>query len=113
MAYKLRILREADACSTPHEIGELLRREGLYISHLTFWRAQRDDGALDLSGRPRGVPAGNGGDLALAKLRRRLAHAEAELDTARKVIATQGRLTALLEQLLDFSDSQELRTAGH
>jgi len=38
--YKLRILREADACSKPGEIGALLRREGLYSSLLTEWRRQ-------------------------------------------------------------------------
>jgi hypothetical protein len=36
--YKLRILREADACKGPGEIGALLRREGLYSSHLVLWR---------------------------------------------------------------------------
>ncbi len=37
--YKARILAEADACTRPGEIGELLRREGLYTSHLTYWQA--------------------------------------------------------------------------
>ena len=44
--YKARILAEADACTQPGEVGELLRREGLYTSHLTYWRKQRKDGAL-------------------------------------------------------------------
>jgi transposase-like protein len=44
--YKLKILREADACSQPGEVGALLRREGLYTSHLSAWRKQRDRGAL-------------------------------------------------------------------
>jgi transposase len=44
--YKLRILREADAAVRPGEIGELLRREGLYTSHLTYWRKQRDAGRV-------------------------------------------------------------------
>ena len=39
--YKLRVLREADACTEPGEIGALLRREGLYTSHLCLWRKQR------------------------------------------------------------------------
>ena len=39
--YKARILAEADACTRPGEVGELLRREGLYTSHLTYWRKQR------------------------------------------------------------------------
>jgi transposase-like protein len=45
-AYKLRVLDEADRCSEAGEVGELLRREGLYSSHLTAWRKQRDAGAL-------------------------------------------------------------------
>ena len=45
-AYKLRILQEADALRQLGQIGALLRREGLYSSHLTTWRRQRDTGAL-------------------------------------------------------------------
>ena len=52
--YKARILAEAEACMRPGEIGELLRREGLYTSHLTYWRKQRKAGALKELGRPRG-----------------------------------------------------------
>jgi transposase len=45
--YKLRILAEADRCQGPGELGALLRREGLYSSHLSTWRMQRESGALD------------------------------------------------------------------
>src|SRR6516165_6668218 len=44
--YRLRILKEADACKKAGELGALLRREGLYSSHLITWRQQRDRGAL-------------------------------------------------------------------
>ena len=44
-AYKQRILEEADRCSRPGELGELLRREGLYSSLLSTWRRQRDEGS--------------------------------------------------------------------
>ncbi len=44
--YKLKILRAADACRKPGEIGALLRREGLYTSHLCQWRKQRGGGEL-------------------------------------------------------------------
>jgi transposase len=44
--YKLAILREADGCSQPGGVAALLRREGLYSSHLAQWRKQRDAGAL-------------------------------------------------------------------
>lgn len=53
-AYKLRILREADGLSRPGEIGALLRREGLYSSHLSVWRRQRDEGTREALSRPRG-----------------------------------------------------------
>ena len=46
MEYKVRILAEADACTEIGQLGELLRREGLYSSHLSNWRRQRDEGVL-------------------------------------------------------------------
>src|SRR3989442_7503875 len=45
--YKRRIVREADRCTTTGAIGALLRREGLYSSYLTTWRAARDRGELE------------------------------------------------------------------
>lgn len=53
--YKLKILREADACTKAGEVGALLRREGLYSSLLSQWRRQRDQGALSgLKAKKRG-----------------------------------------------------------
>ena len=52
--YKLRIVREWEACTVPGSVGALLRREGLYTSHLSAWRQQRDTGALEGLGRARG-----------------------------------------------------------
>jgi transposase-like protein len=53
--YKLRILKEAEACRDLGEIGAILRREGLYSSHLTTWRRQREEGSLEaLQARKRG-----------------------------------------------------------
>jgi len=51
-AYRLRILKEADACSKHGALGALLRREGLYSSHLVNWRRQREQGEL-VAGRAR------------------------------------------------------------
>src|SRR6266566_4971229 len=98
--YKLRILREVEACTRPGEIGALLRREGLYSGHLSKWRRQRDAGALEALGRPRGRKPADRRDLEVAELHRRLERSEAELAKARKVIEVQGNLSALLEQLL-------------
>jgi transposase-like protein len=53
-AYKRRIVAKADACREPGGIGALLRREGLYSSHLTTWRRQMAEGTL--SDKPRGYP---------------------------------------------------------
>jgi transposase-like protein len=98
--YKLRIVQEADACTQPGEVGALLRREGLYTSHLTYWRKQRDAGALSALGRPRGRKPTDRRDAENAELRRRLERSESELAKARKVIEIQGNVSALLEQML-------------
>ena len=45
-AYKLHILQETDSCTEPGQIGQILRREGLYASQLTKWRQQRQEGVL-------------------------------------------------------------------
>jgi transposase-like protein len=98
--YKARILAEADACTKPGEVGELLRREGLYTSHLTYWRKQRRAGALKELGQPRGRKPTDRRDEEIATLRRRAERAEAELAKAKKVIEIQGNVSALLEQML-------------
>ncbi len=98
--YKLRIIHEAEACTQPGEIGALLRREGLYTSHLSAWRKQRDQGALQALARPRGRRKANPVERENAALRQRLEWAEAELAKARKVIEVQGNVSALLGELL-------------
>jgi transposase len=55
--YKLGVLRQADACSGRGEVGALLRREGLYSSHLTQWRKQRERGEHQGLSRKRGPSA--------------------------------------------------------
>jgi transposase len=105
--YKLRIVREAEACTRPGEIGALLRREGLYTSHLRCWRKQRDAGALRGLGRPRGRKPADRREAEIAELRRRLERSESELAKARKVIEIQGNLSALLEQMLSSEGASE------
>ena len=99
--YKLRVLREADACSRPSEVGALLRREGLYSSILSEWRKQREAGALEALERPRGRKPIDPLEAENASLRDRLERTEAELEKARKVIEVQGNVSALLGQLLE------------
>ncbi len=110
--YKLRILREVEACSRPGEIGALLRREGLYSGHLSKWRRQRDAGALEALGRPRGRKPIDRRDLELSELRRRLERSEAELQKARTVIEIQGNVSALLEQMLGTEGASESESSG-
>jgi transposase-like protein len=98
--YKARILAEADACTRPGEVGELLRREGLYTSHLTYWRKQRKDGALRELGKPRGRKPVDRRDEEIAKLTRKLERSEAELAKMKRVVEIQGNVSALLEEML-------------
>ena len=105
--YKLRILREVDACSRPGEIGALLRREGLYSALLSKWRQQRDAGALEALGRRLGRKPIDRREHEIAELRRRLERSEAELRKARRVIEIQGNVSALLEQLLGTEGASE------
>ena len=102
--YKLSIVAEADACTRPGELGALLRREGLYSSHLTTWRAQRDRAALDgLEPKPRGPRPPSVEAVENARLRRERDKALSDLETARRVIEVQGNVSALLEELLSKS----------
>ena len=98
--YKARILAEADACAQPGEVGELLRREGLYTSHLTYWRKQRKDGALKELGKSRGRKPVDKRDAQIAALTRRAERAEAELAKMKRVVEIQGNVSALLEEML-------------
>lgn len=72
---KQRILEEADACSAPGEVGALLRREGLYSSHLTSWRRQRDKG---LEPKKRGRKGKTADQKRVAELEAQLKRAERE-----------------------------------
>ncbi len=104
--YKARILAEADACTRPGEVGELLRREGLYTSHLTYWRKQRKDGALKELGKPRGRKPADKRDAQIAAVTRRAERAEGELAKARRVIEIQGNVSALLEEMLGSGSAE-------
>jgi len=100
VGYKARILAEVDACTAPGEVGELLRREGLYTSHLTYWRKQRRDGALKELGQSRGRKPADKRDAQIVVLTRRAERAEAELTKMKRVVEIQGNVSALLEEML-------------
>jgi hypothetical protein len=77
-----------------------LRAEGLYTSHLVYWRKQRKDGALKELGKPRGRKPVDRRDEQIAKLERKLERSEAELVKMKRVVEIQGNVSALLEELL-------------
>jgi transposase-like protein len=97
--FKRRILREADACTKPGELGALLRREGLYSSHLVTWRAQRDRGELaGLAPKKRGPKPRpvDERDREIALLKREKARLEARLEKAEAIIEVQKKVSQLL-----------------
>ena len=92
--YKLRILQAADQCS-PGDLGALLRREGLYSSHLVTWRRQRQAGQLaGLTPKKRGPKPDPQAD-ELARLRRETERLQARLQQAEAIIDAQKKLSQL------------------
>jgi len=83
-AYKLQVLADYEAAE-PGQRGEVLRREGLYSSHLVEWRKARDAGALAGLAVTRGRPPADPVERDNRRLRERNARLEADLDTARRV----------------------------
>ena len=98
-AEKLRVLREADWCTKPGELGALLRREGLYSSHLATWRAARQRGELaGLTPRARGPKPKpvDPRDRKLSELERENRRLQARLERAEGLIAVQKKVSQLL-----------------
>lgn len=108
--YKLDILRRVDACrDQPGKIGELLRQEGLYSSHLTDWRREREAGELaGLEPRKRGPKAelGSAQERELAQLRQENAGLKARLERAETIIEVQKKLSTILGAELPKTDEQ-------
>jgi transposase-like protein len=97
--YKRRIVREADRCATPGAIGALLRREGLYSSHLTTWRAARDRGELEaLTPKKRGpkAPPPDPRDKKIAEQEREIAKWKKRAERAEGLVEVQKKVAALL-----------------
>src|SRR5690348_1978497 len=96
--YKLDIVAEYDA-APDGEKGAVLRREGLYSSHIIEWRKARDAGALQGLKTPRGRRPRDRRDAEIARLEAEKKRLEQELAKARFVVDVQGKLHALLETL--------------
>lgn len=88
--YKLRILREADQ-SRNGELGALLRREGLYSSHLTTWRKERDNGRMSAENKKRGRKP-NPLEAEVTRLRRQLQLTEKRLEQTNAILEAQKKL---------------------
>ena len=95
--YKLKIVREAASCTIPGQIGSLLRREGLYSSHLTYWRRQAHLGTLQaLSPKKRG-PKPNPLTQKIVQLEKEKLRLSAKLKQAETIIEVQKKISELLE----------------
>jgi transposase-like protein len=106
--YKLRIVREADACTESGQIGSLLRREGLYSSYLSKWRQQREDGQLQaLSSKKRGRKPEDPSVEELAQLQRENERLRVRLEQAEIIINVQKKLSKLLGLTTDTTESNE------
>src|SRR6266705_2283636 len=102
--YKRRILKEADACTTPGAVGALLRREGLYSSHLVEWRRARARGelaALTPKKRGRKPTPVDPRERKIAELERHLAQVTARAERAEALVELQKKLAALLGRPLE------------
>ena len=97
--YRLGIVEEADRCTQPGEVGRLLRREGLYSSHLAAWRKARRNGSLrGLTPKKRGAKPAQSNPLSakVRQLEAKVVRLEKELATAHTILEVQGKVAGLL-----------------
>ena len=108
---KLRVLKAADACTESGAIAALLRREGLYSSHLTSWRRQRDAGQFGKTPKKRGPVATppDPRDKQIAELERRALRAEARADRYERLCALQKKVSELFGIPLETEDENETK----
>ncbi len=103
--YKLAIVAEYDGCTDAGAKGALLRREGLYSSHITEWRKASRTGSLaGLAGAPRSTKR-TPEQVELDKLRRRNEHLQRELAKTEAALSIMGKAHELLELLSESSDT--------
>jgi len=106
--YKLAIVEEADRATDSGQIGSLLRREGLYSSHLVEWRRLRAAGALSALSKKRGrKPTRNPLAEENQKLKAQVARLEKKLQQAEIIIDVQKKVSALLGITLPETDRDE------
>lgn len=105
--YKLELLKKVDACSSEAEVGAILRREGLYSSHLKTWRDQRDMGALRELGRRRGRRSKRQDDKEVERVQRENARLERENAQLRQIVAIQKKASELFGIALASAEVSE------
>jgi transposase len=105
--YKLRVLAEADTCTKPGQIGALLRREGLYRSHLDKWRKQRREGTLQALAPQQRGPKVDPLATENAGLRRENERLQERLRRAETIIDVQKKVAALLGVAMGENPSDE------
>ena len=107
LEYKRRVVREAEACKTPGAVGALLRREGLYSSHLAAWRAARDRGELAGGAKKRGpVPrVEDPREQRIAELERETTRWQKRAERAEALVEVQKKVAALLGTPLESERS--------
>lgn len=103
-AYKLKMLEEAARCTQAGELGALLRREGLYSSHLTVWRAAAKRGKLAGLSQRRGPKPGDPRGKQIADLERQLARAVKRAEHAEALVRLQKKVAQLLGHALPMND---------
>ncbi len=106
--YKRQILQQADACTESGQLGALLRREGLYSSHLTTWRRQRERGTLEaLTSKKRGPkPTANPWAEENRKLQRENQRLTRRLQQAELIIEIQKKASEILGIPLKSLDTE-------
>ncbi len=108
--YKMRILTQYEQLDDPRERGALLRREGLYTSHISEWRKARDKGAAGgLAQQPAGRPGRSAAEAENERLRKENEKLAAELARTKAALDVVGKAHALLELLSESADSDAKR----
>ena len=110
VAYKKRILTEVDGCREAGQIGSILRREGLYSSHLSTWRRQRERGELGgASAANRGRPAKSLSEQEFVHLRQENERLQQRLTQAEAIIDIQKKVSQLIGSILSDSQPDEAK----
>ena len=106
-SYKLSILAEVEQCTSSGQIGSLLRREGLYSSHLTRWRQAQQGGEIGRGSEPKRGRKTDPQAVELAGLKKENERLKQELEQARLVIDIQKKASQLLGLTMLMKDEDK------